>query len=77
MDINLQREFTIGEPIEYEYEHWVNLTAKMLKRPYIQVHRLVQDLPLSEIRHRYILATKHNGDMPSYVYWWWYRKTRK
>lgn len=59
---------------EHEYEHHVHLTAKLIKRSYIATHKLVQGWPISKIIQRYELCTKHKGDMPGDVKWWWLRK---
>lgn len=72
--IAFNREFSVGEEEEHEYEHLVKLTAKLIKRPYFLTHKLVEKMTLAEIRHRYDLCTKHNGDIPSDVYWWHLRK---
>lgn len=72
--IEFTRDFSVGKPDEYEYEHYVKLTADLIKRPYIQVHKMVEKWTLEEIRHRYTLCTKHNGNIPSDVYWWYLRK---
>ena len=60
----------------FPYEFWVNKTAKLLKKPYIQVHGIIarEELTLEEIVRRYNNATKHNGDMLPEVYWWWRRR---
>lgn len=61
---------------ENEYEHVVHLTSKLLGRKYMVVHKMCEKAGwgTAEIRRRYELATKHCGDMPSDVYWWWLRK---
>lgn len=62
---------------QHEFEHWIEKTSKLIKRPYIQTFRLVKDWPLEKIIRHYELATKHNGDMPEDVKWWWERKKLK
>lgn len=59
---------------EHSYEFWVGETAKLIKRPYIATHKLVEGWPLSKIIERYQLSTKHAGEMPGDVKWWWLRK---
>lgn len=73
-EVSFHREFTVGEPSEHEYEHYIKLTAKLLGRPYMQIHKMLEKVPLDEIKRWYTLCTKHNGDMASDVYWWWTRK---
>lgn len=43
---------------------------------YMQVHRIFEreGWTLDRIKRAYQNATKHNGNMPSNVYWWWQRK---
>lgn len=61
-----------------EYGEWVKRTAKLLKRPYFQIHKIFEkeEWTQEEIVRYYNNATKHNGDIPSAVYWWWQRKKR-
>lgn len=69
--------FQIAEQKEHEFEYWVNKTAKLIDRPYFQTFTMVKKWSLEKIIRHYNLATKHNGDMPSNVYWWWARKANK
>lgn len=69
--------FTIKEQEEHEFAHWVNLTAKLINRPYFATFRLVEKWPVEKIIRRYELSTKHAGDMPEAVKWWWLRKQEK
>ena len=75
INFNLDR-FTVAEQEEHEFEHWVNKTAKLIKRPYFQTFKMVEKWPISKIIYHYTLATKHNGDVPSNIYWWWKRKQK-
>lgn len=61
-----------------EYGDYVELTRKLLKRPYMQIHQIFEreNWTIEEIKRAYQNATKHNGKMPSAVYWWWQRKKR-
>ena len=68
-----EKKLTIEKaPISYEY--YVDLTAKLIKRTYIATHKLVQDWPIEKIIQHYELCTKHAGNMPGDVKWWWLRK---
>jgi len=69
--------FSIAEQKKFEYENYVTLTAKMLGVEYISVHRMVIKWPMEKIIRHYELSTKHNGTMPSDVYWWWLRKKER
>lgn len=73
---NIQ-QFTVDPKEPDTYEYWVNLTAKLIKRPYFITHKMVEGWSLNKIIERYNLATKHNGDLPSDVYWFWKRKLDK
>lgn len=64
---------TTGLP-EHSYEHWVQLTSKLIKRSYISTAKLVEKWPLEKIIQRYELCTKHAGNFPGDVKWWWLRK---
>jgi len=59
------------------FEHWVKQTSELIKRPYFQTFKLVSKWPLEKIIRHYELATKHAGDMPGDVKWWWLRKVNK
>lgn len=56
------------------YEEYVQLTATLIKRSYITTAKLVEKWPLEKIIRHYELSTKHAGDMPGDVKWWWLRK---
>lgn len=78
MDFSHLPTFTVTGDDSQEYGELVDKTSKLLKRRYIVIHNIFtrEKWSLNEIRQTYILATKHNGDMPSSVYWWWKRKQR-
>ena len=75
INLNLDR-FKVAEQKEHEFEHWVNKTAKLIKRPYYQTFKMVEKWSLEKIIRNYELSTKHAGDMPQDVKWWWLRKTK-
>lgn len=68
--------FTVekGRYVAGSYEHYIDVTSKLIKRSYIATHKLVKDWPLEKIIERYELCTKHAGTMPGDVKWWWLRK---
>lgn len=72
-------QFTICDTKSEEYGEWVDKTARLLKRPYAQMHLLFtrEKWTLEKIRDRYVYVTKHNGKMPSAVLWWHLRKVEK
>lgn len=71
-------ELTVDGSTSEEYGDWVSRTAKLLKRPYMGLHKLLEreNWSTEEIKRAYLNATKHNGNMPSDIYWWWKRKVR-
>lgn len=68
--------FDVDAKTPETYEHWVNLTAKLLNRPYFSVHKIFERerWTVDKIQQRYELCTKHRGTMPGDVKWWWLRK---
>ena len=63
---------------ENEYEFWVNKTAKLIGRSYIQTAKLVEKWPLEKIKRRYIEATKHCPELTKpHIRWWALRKQEK
>lgn len=68
------RRFSIAQQEEYEFEHYVNLTSKLINRTYFRTFKLVEKWPIEQIKRHYELCTKHCGDMPGDVKWWWLRK---
>jgi len=70
----------LKNPIEnlpdHQYEYWINKTSKLIKRSYIQTHKLVEaeKLSLEQIIDRFELSTKHNGNCPPDKCWWGKRK---
>lgn len=65
------------EKTPHTYEYWVNLTAKLINRPYFQTHKLVEDWPLDTIIQRYEYVTKHSGNIKPDILWWSLRKKDK
>lgn len=78
-DLNFSKySFVVDGSHSEEYGELVAMTAKLLKRPYGQIHRIFtkEKWSIDEIRSAYVNATKHNGQLPSDVFWWWKRKQR-
>lgn len=69
--------FQVAEQNQHEFEHWIDKTAKLINRPYYQTFTMVKKWPLEKIIRHYELSTKHAGDMPEDVKWWWLRKEDK
>ena len=69
--------FSVEEKQKHEFEHYVDLTSKLIKRSYIQTFRMVENWPLEKIIRHYELCTKHCEGMPGDVKWWWLRKKEK
>lgn len=78
MDFSHLPKFQITNQDSEEYGEYVKLTAALLKRPYMVVHKIFEreNWSLEEIKRYYQNATKHSGDMKPSVYWWWQRKLR-
>lgn len=72
-NIDLAR-FQVAPQKTPEYEHYINLTSKLIGRPYIATAGLVAKWPIDKIIRHYELCTKHAGTMPGDVKWWWLRK---
>lgn len=73
IDLNFDR-FKVEKETEHEFEFWVNKTAKLINRPYYATFKLIEKWPVELIIRRYELSTKHAGNMPPDVKWWWLRK---
>lgn len=73
ISFNLDR-FKVAEQKEHEYEHWIKLTAKLIKRPYFQTFKMVEKWSMEKIIRHYNIATKHNGNISSDFKWWAERK---
>ena len=71
-------KFTITNKESEEYGEWVDKTAKLLGRPYAQLHTIFtkEKWTLDDIRTACSNATKHNGKCPSPIVWWANRKRR-
>lgn len=72
----LNRKFEVTGDESQEYGMYVDMTAKLLKKPFIAVHKMVEDWPLEKIKSRYHEAEKIEG-MPRDVWWFWKRKQDK
>ena len=53
------------------YAYWVDLTAKLIGRSYIQTHGLVKTWPLHKIERRYKEAMNCNRELTTPVKRWW------
>ena len=60
------------------YGDIVKKTAKLLGRPYMQMHRIFtkEEWSVEEIERAYQTATKHNGNVSEQIAWWAGRKRR-
>ena len=76
MELMGGRTFTVSDDVEHDYEHWVNKTAKLIKKPYFVTHKMVEGWSLAKIKERYNDAVKVEG-MPQDVWWYWKRKQDK
>ncbi len=57
------------------FEEYVNLTSKLINRPYYQTFKMVENWQTHTIIRRYNQCTKDKaGDIPGDVLWWHLRK---
>ncbi len=60
------------------FEEYIDLTSKLINRPYMQTFRMVEDWQTHKIIRRYNECTKDKkGDIPGEVLWWYLRKKDK
>lgn len=59
------------------FEEWVDKTAKLLGRSYIQTFKLVEHWPEHKIERRYKEAINCGPDITPAIKWWWLRKKEK
>lgn len=59
------------------FEEWVDKTAKLIGRSYIQTFKLVQDWPEHKIERRFKEAMDCGPDITPAVKWWWLRKRER
>jgi len=72
------RTFTVtGKPSE-QYGAQVTITAKLVGRPYLFIHKIFEreEWTLEEITSAYQNATKHSGNCDPAIAWWADRKRR-
>lgn len=71
-------QFIITNTSSEEYGEWVDKTAKLLGRPYAQLHTLFtkEKWNVDDIRTAYQNATKHCGRVTPQIAWWANRKRR-
>lgn len=62
---------------EHEFEYWVNKTAALIGRSYIQTFGLVRSWPLEKIKRRYIECTKHCPEQTKPAIRWWALRKRE
>ncbi len=77
--VNFQKNFSIDEkanppPVFAEY---VEKTAKLIDRPYMQTFKMVEDWQLHKIIRRYKECMSYSGAIPKDVLWWSLRKRDK
>lgn len=72
------KQFVVDGSDSERYAEAVNNVRKLVKRPYMQMHNIFTEekWTIEEIERTYQNATKHNGDIPSPVMFWYLRKKR-
>jgi hypothetical protein len=73
----LVKNFKIREDEVPVFEKYVNLTSKLIQRPYFQTFKLVEDWELHTIIRRYNDCMNYDGEIPKDVLWWSIRKNDK
>lgn len=76
---DFQKRFSIDEkarPLPV-FEEYVEKTAKLINRPYIQTFKMVEDWQLHKIIRRYKECISYSGAIPKDVLWWSLRKRDK
>ena len=70
--------FTVTESVSEQYGEQVARTAKLLGRPFFQLHKIFEKegWTLEEITSAYQKATKHSGNCAPEIAWWANRKRR-
>ena len=70
--------FTVTESVSEQYGEQVAITAKLLGRPFFQLHKIFEKegWTLEEITSAYQNATKHSGNCAPEIAWWANRKRR-
>lgn len=73
-----ERQFIVDGSTSERYGEAVNQTAKLLKRPYFQMHSIFtkEGWSTEEIERAYQNATKHCGQLSPAIAWWANRKRR-
>ena len=64
----------IAKPV---FEEYVQKTSKLIKRPYFQTFKMVEDWQEHKLIRRYNECMEYQGKMPRDVLWWWKRKQDK
>jgi hypothetical protein len=60
------------------FEEYINLTSKLINRPYMQTFRMMKDWQTHKIIRRYNECTRDKkGDISGDVLWWYLRKKDK
>lgn len=72
---DFQKTFSIEKTkTQTTFERYVQKTAELIKRPYIQTFKLVEDWQEHKIIRRYNECVEYNGSIPKDVLWWSLRK---
>ena len=74
---DLAKNFKVPENQVPIFEKYVNLTSKLIKRPYYQTFKLVEGWQTHTIIRRYNECMNYTGEIPKDVLWWSIRKKNK
>ena len=75
--INERIEKPVTDLPANSFEYYINLTAKLIDRPYMHTFKLVQGWPLDKISRRYEQATKHCPPKSTPELRWWALRKRE
>ena len=62
------------EIVKPVFEEYVYKTSQLIKRPYFQTFKLVEDWQEHKIIRRYNDVMNHSGEIPKDILWWSLRK---
>ena len=62
------------EIVKPVFEEYVYKTSQLIKRPYFQTFKLVEDWQVHKIIRRYNDVINYTGEIPKDILWWSLRK---
>ena len=71
---DIAKSFNLPEDQVPIFEKYVNLTSKLIKRPYYQTFKLVEGWQIHTIIRRYNECMNYKGEIPKDILWWSLRR---